>query len=74
MRLPNKLFSYSESTIAIFPILLRRLKERRYELLDLYYDTQSFHRSLADYLDTLSALYFLRKIDLDEEGRVYYVD
>lgn len=74
MRLPNKLFSYSESTLAVFPILLKRLYERPYGLLELYYATQYSHRSLADFIDTLSALYLLRKIDLDDEGRVYYVD
>lgn len=70
MLLPNKLFSYKESTLSKFPILIKCLINRPYSVEELYNTNKSLFLDIEDYTETLCCLYALRKIKLDEERSV----
>lgn len=70
MFLPNKLFSYKESTLSKFPILIKCLINRPYSVEELYNTNKSLFLDIEDYTETLCCLYALRKIKLDEERGV----
>lgn len=74
MRLPNKLYSYSESTLSSFPILLDHLQECPQEVFSLYKETEHYFYDLSDYLEALSFLYALNKVRLNNEEKLEYVD
>ncbi|WP_412034830.1 ABC-three component system middle component 7 [Streptococcus uberis] len=66
MLLPNKLFSYKESTLAKFPVLIKCLSNRPYSLQELHNTNKNSFLDIADYAETLCCLYALRRIELDE--------
>ena len=75
MLLPNKLFSYKESTLAKFPVLIKCLNNRPYSVEELYNTNKSLFLDIEDYTEALCCLYALRKIELDEErGVIVYVE
>lgn len=75
MLLPNKLFSYKESTLAKFPVLIKCLSNRPYSVEELYTINKNIFLDIEDYTETLCCLYALRKIELDEErGVIVYVE
>lgn len=75
MLLPNKLFSYKESTLAKFPALIKCLNNRPYSVEELYNTNKRLFLDIEDYAETLCCLYALRKIELDEErGVIVYVE
>ena len=67
MILPNKLFSYNESTLSKIPLILNALKKETTpkELL------KSVQIPPLDFLDVLDCLYALNVIDINDEGRIY---
>ena len=73
MLFPNKLFTYSESVISKFPIILNELSEPL-QVAELYKRVASRLSGVSEYLDALDCLYALGKIELDEEeGVLRYV-
>lgn len=75
MILPNKLFSYEESTLSKFPIILKELKQNPLSVSELYKKTSNNFLDVDDYVDALSGLFALNKISLDEErGELKYVE
>lgn len=75
MLLPNKLFSYKESTLAKFPVIIKCLSSRPYSLQELYNANKNAFLDISDFAETLCCLYALRKIELDEErGVIVYVE
>lgn len=73
MLFPNKLFTYSESVISKFPIILCELSEP-IAPIELYKRVSDRLTSVSEYLDALDCLYALRKIEFDEEeGVLHYV-
>lgn len=71
MLFPNKLFTYSESVISKFPIILDELSEPL-QVIDLYKRVADRLTGVSEYLDALDCLYALRKIEFDEEGEVLH--
>jgi hypothetical protein len=74
MKLPNKLFSYRESIISKFPIILNALeKERHLTIYELYINVINKFEDIAEFLEAVECLYLLGKIEYSYElRRVYY--
>lgn len=70
MKLPNKLFSVNESCIGKFPIILNILMKESVSVLKLYQMTRKHFLSIGDFVETLDALFYLKKIDLNEDSEV----
>lgn len=74
MKLPNKLYTYKDSVISKFPIVLNILKlNNSIAIYDLYIRTFSEFESISEFIETIECLYILGKIDYNYElRRVYY--
>ncbi len=71
MQLPNKLYSYKSSTLALIPMVLTELKNGPAEVKDLFLAVKPFLPDATDFLSVMDCLYALRAIDINEEGEVY---
>lgn len=75
MRLPNKVTSYANSIIALFPDILEALSQQDMSPKELFERTMSRKKNMADFLSALDCLFALGKIKLIEEERVlHYVE
>ena len=75
MRLPNKVTSYANSVIALFPDILDALTEQDMSPKELFEQTALGKKDMGDYLSALDCLFALGKIELIDDGRVLrYVD
>ncbi len=70
MRLPNKLYSYEESTLSKFPIVLRALRDSDSGVTELYERIEKSVPDVSEYMETLDSLYALGKIDIDDKEAV----
>lgn len=75
MKLPNKLFSYKESMISKFPLIMQKVsEERNISIMELYYTVKDKFEDISEFLVTLDCLYVLGKIEYDSKlGRIIYV-
>lgn len=74
MKLPNKVISYNESIVSLFPVILSALQKRGASILQLYEQVKSKNKDVNDFLAALDCLYALNKISFnDMDGRLYYV-
>ena len=74
MKLPNKVITYTESTISQFPSVLSCLKEQDMSPASLYKKVKSKVEDIGEYIDILDCLYALGKIELIEHlGVLHYV-
>ncbi|MBE6035024.1 MAG: hypothetical protein E7222_10070 [Clostridiales bacterium] len=73
MKLPNKITSYSESSISKFPPILKVLREGEKSPIELYEKAKKDKISIPEFMEVIDALYALGKIDLNGEGKLYYV-
>ena len=70
MRLPNKLYSYEESTLSKFPIVLRALRDSDSGVTELYERIKKSVPGVSEYMEILDSLYALGKIDIDDKEAV----
>lgn len=70
MRLPNKLYSYEESTLSKFPIVLRSLRDSDCGVTELYGRNKKLMPDVNEYMEILDSLYALGKIDIDDKEAV----
>ena len=70
MLLPDKLFSYSESTLSRFPLVLKELKKQPMSVLELYQKVIRHFDGVNEFIDVLDCLYALRKIEYDDAKEV----
>nr|WP_304352484.1 ABC-three component system middle component 7 [Bifidobacterium catenulatum] len=70
MRLPNKLYSYEESTLSKFPIVLRALRDSDSGVTELYERIKKSVPDVSEYMEMLDSLYALGKIDIDDKEAV----
>ena len=70
MRLPNKLYSYEESTLSKFPIVLRALRDSDSGVTELYERIKTSVPDVSEYKEILDSLYALGKIDIDDKEAV----
>ena len=71
MQLPNKLYSYRDSTLALIPKILKRLQKQPIELNDLYREMKPELVDATDFMPAMDCLYALRAVDINDEGEVY---
>lgn len=70
MLLPNKLYSYNESTLSKFPVVLRELRSEPLSVHKLYRRVIKKMDGVNEFIDVLDCLYALRKIEYDENEEV----
>ena len=70
MLLPNKLYSYNESTLSKFPVVLRALRTQPLGVHELYRRVIKKMDGVNEFIDVLDCLYALRKIEYDENEEV----
>ena len=71
MQLPNKLYSYKTSTLALVPKVLTELRNGPIEVKDLFLILKPSLTDATDFLSVMDCLYALRAIDINDEGEVY---
>lgn len=71
MQMPNKLYSYNESTLALIPAVLERLKQGAVPVKELFTDMRGALNDPSDFLSVMDCLYALRAVDINDEGEVY---
>lgn len=71
MQLPNKLYSYSNSTLALMPIILNKLKNGPIELNELFLMIKPLLIDSVDFFTVMDCLYALRAININERNEVF---
>lgn len=71
MQLPNKLYSYENSTLALIPKVLKELQYGSKAVKDLYDEVKQSLDDSTDFLSVMDCLYALRAVDINEEGEIY---
>ena len=71
MQLPNKLYSYKNSTLSLVPIVLREIKERPVAVTDLYNRVKPYLKDATDFLSVIDCLYALRAVDINDDEEVF---
>ncbi|MBU3216862.1 hypothetical protein LL033_14985 [Clostridium estertheticum] len=68
--MPNKLFSYSESIISKFPIILNVLEEEKHlTIYELYIHVIKRFDDITEFAETVECLFVLGKIDYNYQLR-----
>lgn len=70
MRLPNKLYSYEESQLPLFPIFVEALHQGAIHPVELFNRLKPICQSVFDFTEVLDALYALRVVTIDQESGV----
>lgn len=71
MQLPNKLYSYKESTLSLIPIVMRELQREPLSVAVLYARVRPFLEDATDFLSVMDCLYALCVTDINDEGEVF---
>lgn len=67
MQLPNKLYSYKNSTLALLTVL----KEGPMDVIELYDMMCQGLKDPTDFMSVMDCAYALRAIDINEQGEVF---
>lgn len=71
MQLPNKLYSYKNSTLSLIPNVLKEIGDSNILVSDLYQRMKPELNDPTDFISVMDCLYALRAVDLNEEGEVF---
>ena len=71
MQLPNKLYSYKDSNLAVIPAILNAIQGNPTTVKDLYLSIRPLLSDTTDFLAVMDCLYALQAIDINEKGEVY---
>lgn len=71
MQLPNKLYSYKNSTLALIPLVLNELKVSPLPVGVLFGNVKSSLNDVTDFLSVMDCLYALRAVDINDDGEVF---
>ena len=71
MQLPNKLYSYKNSTLAVIPKVLSEIKDGPVPVFELYDKLKPELSDATDFLSVMDCLYTLRAADINDEGKVF---
>ena len=71
MQLPNKLYSYKNSTLALIPKVLDELRDGSLPAEQLYQNVRIQLNDATDFLSVMDCLYALGAVDINEEGEVF---
>lgn len=70
MQLPNKLFSYNESILSKFPIVLMAIEKEPHPVGTLYLKMRKQGINVNEFIEILDALFALNRIFYDEKWEV----
>lgn len=71
LRLPNKLYPFTESILAVFPIILRAIPDTPISVISLYSVLED-RLKVSEYVDAMSLLLTLGVIKLDaKKGEIW---
>ena len=70
MRLPNKLYSYQESQLPLFPVFIDALSRGVVHPVDLFDTLKPVCQSVSDFTEVLDALYALGIVAINKESGV----
>lgn len=70
MQLPNKLYSYQKSTLALIPRVLKEIDNGTTNILDIFHKVNQELDEPSDFLSVMDCLYALNAIEMSEEGEV----
>lgn len=73
MKLPNKIYSYTDSILSKFVPIIEILIEKDEPVASLYKKSEKYFSCVQDYIDTLDCLYALNKIVFTDKGEIHYV-
>lgn len=71
MQLPNKLYSYKKSNLALLPIVLKELQNGPISVKKLYKKLRPSLTDATDFLSVMDCLYALRAADINDDGEVF---
>ena len=71
MQLPNKLYSYKNSTLALLPTVLEELQDGPMPVIDLFDRVRMSLKDATDFISVMDCLYALRAIDINDEEEVF---
>lgn len=71
MQLPNKLYSYENSTLYYVPTVLQLLNDGPVKVKDLYDSMRHLLKDPTDFLAVMDCLYALRAVDINSDEKVY---
>ena len=71
MQLPNKLYSYKDSTLALIPMVLSELTDGPVSASVLFQRLRPSLGEATDFLSVMDCLYALRAVDINDEGEVF---
>lgn len=71
MQLPNKLYSYKNSTLALLPKVLSEIKDTPVPVFELYDILKPELNDATDFLSVMDCLYALRAADINDESEVF---
>lgn len=71
MQLPNKLYSYENSTLALIPKVLKEPQYGSMQVVNLYSRVKPFLSDPTDFLQVMDCLYALRAVDINDDGEVF---
>ena len=71
MQLPNKLYSYKNSTLALITVVLEELRRGPMLAGELYLAVKPYLAEATDFLAVMDCLHALRAIDITDGGEVY---
>lgn len=70
MQLPNKLYSYQKSTLAMMPRVLEEIKRGNTNILDIFHKLNNELDDPSDFLSVMDCLYALNTIEISDNGEV----
>lgn len=71
MQLPNKLYSYKNSTLALIPMVLNELKNSPLPVGELYIRIRPTINDATDFLSVMDCLYALQAVDFNDYDEVF---
>lgn len=70
MQLPNKLYSYQQSNLALIPIVLDEIKRGHTNVAELFRVMNQRLDDATDFLSVMDCLYTLNAIEITDDGEV----
>lgn len=71
MQLPNKLYSYKNSTLSLIPIVLKEIKNGPVPVKELFERVRPSLNDATDFISVMDCLYALRAADINDRGEVF---
>lgn len=74
LKIPSKVTTYSDSVLATFPKLMKKLNEQSMSPKNLFSATRRYFEDVGEFVEALDCLFILNKICINKEtGELYIV-